>query len=139
MPIQFHALMQDSNDRDHFASDLIVDRMPANQCLEISLADQCGSAHLLPRRDGCKRVDDPVGMTLGLRDGPFSRRVNPNSFEISFRHWRKHMFAGDRSGAVLLTHAFLKRLAVKGTRFPRVLSQPPKSSFAAKLELRPSG
>lgn len=92
MPVHIHALMQDSDDRDHFASDLMVDRMHADQCLEISLADQSWSAHLPPRGDAFKRVDDVVGITLGLRGGPFLRRVNPDPLEISFRHRRKHIF-----------------------------------------------
>ena len=92
MPFNIHALMENSDDGDHFATGLEIDRMPAYQRLEISSSDQNRAAVSFSLRNVFKHVDDVVGVGLSLLDRPLPRRIGPDILQIPFRHRRKHLF-----------------------------------------------
>ena len=91
MPFNIHALMENSDDGDHFATGLKIDRMPTYQRLEISRSDQNRAAVPFSCRNVFKHVDNVVGVSLSLLNRPLSRCVCPDMLQILFRHRRKHI------------------------------------------------
>lgn len=87
VPLNYHTLMKNSDDRDHLTSDLKIDRKPTDQRLEISLADRHRPADLPSRCDVFKHIDYIVSINFGLFRRPHPRSVDPDIFEILFRRW----------------------------------------------------
>ena len=91
MPFDIHALVENSDDGDHFATGLEIDRMTAYQRLEISRSYQNRATVLFSRFNVFKHVDDVVGVGLGLIDRPLPHRTGPDILQILFRHRQKHL------------------------------------------------
>ena len=83
--------MENSDDSDHFATGLEIDRMLAYQRLEIPRPYQNRATVPSAQRDLLEHIDDVVGLGLSQLDRPFSRRIGPDLLQIFFRHRRKHI------------------------------------------------